>query len=267
MKLLKILTICLLSIMLFGCSYSEANINIDSKGNYTISGYITFSKENLEQVDMNIDEVLEMIALTGYDLRNGDLEYINEIHGGTQYIGYSFNNVKGLPITVELDDKFIPDIHFKSEGISKDVLNTNLFADQLSDFEYLTKIGVEVSINLIFPGEIKHNNVGEVSHFNQLNLNMVDLIEGVEIVASSSFLSLYMWALVTTITLIIILYIYKKRINQKRRIKNIIKYSDHQLLALQKTNLEMAEAFNNSKKSKYSRNKILRNAIKKKKSD
>ena len=73
-KLIKIICTGFMLIVMTGCMKTNIDINVNSDGTYTTSGYFYVEEKYLTDLNMTMDDVLSLLEDAGFHLTQGDYE-------------------------------------------------------------------------------------------------------------------------------------------------------------------------------------------------
>ena len=174
-KLLKLLTVCVMLLALTGCMKVRYQINITDKDKADVNLTMLYSKEMMDTYNMTQESIKEQLKADD-TYAKWDLKSVNEKIDGEQYVGFKATapedvtkeildslTVKGTKYTLKL----------KGDDVSGD-FNTSEFEQLGYSMDQLEKMGLEVSIKIAMPGEIKSSTVGKIEN-GVVTLGLTDL--------------------------------------------------------------------------------------------
>lgn len=213
-KLTKI--ICILSMLLImtGCMKTNIDINVNSDGTYTTSGYFYVEEKYLTDLNMTMDDVLSLLDDAGFHLTQGDFENSDTMFEDANYTGIKFSYTSGDLLNVTVDGG-IKKIYLNTYDFPSEVpdrIKLNVLEDDISDYDLLKSLGIEATMNITFPGKILEYNNGEKTAYNKLKIDLLENYNDVEVVSYASLLNFLFFALALVAVVLVIVIYYKKRI-------------------------------------------------------
>ena len=165
-KLLKLLTVCVMLLALTGCMKVRYQINITDKDKADVNLTMLYSKEMMDTYNMTQESIKEQLKADD-TYAKWDLKSVNEKIDGEQYVG--FKATAPEDVTKEILDS----LTVKGNKYTGD-FNTSEFEQLGYSMDQLEKMGLEVSIKIAMPGEIKSSTVGKIEN-GVVTLGLTDL--------------------------------------------------------------------------------------------
>lgn len=197
-----------------GCMKTNIDIDVNSDGSYTTSGYFYVEEKYLNDLNMTFDDVLSLLYDAGFNLTQGDYEESDTMFEDANYKGIKFSYTNGDLLNVSVDGGikkiYLNTFDFPSEV--PDRIKLNVLEDDISDYDLLKSLGIEATMNISFPGKILEYNNGEKTAYNKLKIDLLKNYNDVEVVSYASMLNFLFFALAFVAVVLVIVVYYKKRI-------------------------------------------------------
>ncbi|MBS7354677.1 MAG: hypothetical protein KIG23_07850, partial [Erysipelotrichaceae bacterium] len=201
-------------IVMTGCMKTNIDINVNSDGTYTTSGYFYVEEKYLTDLNMTMDDVLSLLEDAGFHLTQGNYEESATMFEDANYTGIKFSYTDGDLLNVTVDGG-IKKIYLNTYDFPSEVpdrIKLNVLEDDISDYELLKSLGIEATMNITFPGKILEYSNGEKTAYNKLKIDLLQNYNDVEVVSYASLLNFLFFALAFVAVVLVIVIYYKKRI-------------------------------------------------------
>lgn len=201
-------------LLMTGCMKTNVDINVNSDGTYSTSGYFYVEEKYLTDLNMTLDDVLSLLDDAGFHLTQGNYEESDTMFEDVNYKGIKFSYTTGDLLNVTVDGG-IKKIYLNTHSFPNEVpdrIKLNVLEDDISDYDLLKSLGIEATMNITFPGKILEYNNGEKTAYNKLKIDLLQNYNDVEVVSYASMLNFLFFALAFIVVILIIIIYYKKRI-------------------------------------------------------